>query len=402
MEKSGIQSGPKRDVNLLRGTVKAVAEYLRKENLEDVLALRLGMENVERSSKGAADACVVTAVIWVNAAIMHARLAKSESRQLRNISNLESAIADVAPARGLMDTWGRILIKDYVPIFEVALQLLQDVAFKDLECVSDALRLMAKEASEIADQYANLGMDHAGELFNEVMGNQRSDGAFFTRPLAATMLVELCLHASQKQDWLDEQSWGAFRSFDPACGSGTILVAMMNAIKRRIRLAGGTNESIRKFHRFAVEHLMVGADVNPVALQLAGCQLTLGDVSVAYDKMNLHLMQYGSEESETDESSVKTGTIELLTDERIVTRPNELSSLSQGTKSQRIKLKQAEDPTTFLGDELHESPPFFNLMNPPYTSWGEIGSKFSQHVQLNLRKRLAAIWDSLGSVEPYP
>ena len=400
LEKSGIQSGPRRDLNILRGTVKTVAEYLRKENLEDILALRLGMENVERSSKGAADACVVTAVIWVNAAIMHARLANSESRQLRNIPNLETTIVDVTPARGLMDAWGRILIKDYVPIFEVALQLLQDVAFKDLASISDALRIMAKDCSEIADHYANLGMDHAGELFNEVMGNQRSDGAFFTRPLAASMLVELCLNASQKKDWLDEQSWSTLRTFDPACGSGTILVAMMNAIKRRIRLAGGTHDSIRKFHRFAVEHLMVGADVNPVALQLAGCQLSLGDVSVAYDKMNLHLMQYGSEDSEPDELGVKTGTIELLTDERIVTRPNELSTLSQGTQSKRINLKQTEDSNTFLGDELHESPPFFNLMNPPYTSWGEIGSKFSQQVQLSLRKRLAAIWDSLGNVEP--
>lgn len=111
LEKSGIQSGSRRDVNLLRGTVKAVAEYLRTEDLEDVLALRLGMENVERSSQGAADACAVTAVIWVNAAIMmHARLAKSDARQLRSIPPLENTVSEVTPARELMEVWGRILI----------------------------------------------------------------------------------------------------------------------------------------------------------------------------------------------------------------------------------------------------------------------------------------------------
>lgn len=399
LEKSGIQSGSRRDVNLLRGTVRGVADHLRTENLEDVLALRLGMENVERSSKGAADACAVTAIIWVNAAIMHARLANSGDRKLRAIPPLENAISDVTPARGLMDAWNKILIKDYVPIFEVAIQLLQDVAFKDLECVSDALRLTAKDASELADKYANLGMDHAGELFNEVMGNQRSDGAFFTRPLAATMLAELCLHAAGDTDWLDETSWKNLRSFDPSCGSGTILVAMMNSIKRRIRMAGGNSDTIRRFHRLAVENLMVGADINHVALQLAGCQLTLGDVTVSYDKMNLHLMDYGADDTERPNPNVTTGTVELLLDERIVPGPDELAAFHHSQQNVRLDSNQ-EFEFTSLGDELHESPPFFTLMNPPYTPWRDIGSKFSQDIQNAIRKRLSDVWDRLGTTEP--
>ncbi|MDE0309263.1 MAG: DEAD/DEAH box helicase family protein [Acidiferrobacterales bacterium] len=239
LERSGIQTGSKRDINLLRGTVRTVAEHLRSEDLEEILALRLGVENVERSTSGVADACVITAVIWVNAAIMHARLARHNSNKLSDIRPIEASVSDVTPARGLIESWQKILVHDYVPIFQVALELLHDVAFKNLECVSDALRQLAKDASEIADHYANLGMDHAGELFNEVMGNQRSDGAFFTRPLAATMLSELCLHASSETNWLDDDLWEKRRIFDPACGSGTILVAMMNAIKRRIALAGG-------------------------------------------------------------------------------------------------------------------------------------------------------------------
>ena len=399
LEKSGIQSGSKRDINLLRGTVKAVAEHLRTEDLEDILALRLGMENVERSSKGVADACAVTAVIWVNAAIMHARLGKYGTKSLSNIRPIEEVVSEVTPARGLIESWQKILIHDYVPIFEVALQLLHDVAFKNLECVSDALRQLAKDASDIADHYANLGMDHAGELFNEVMGNQKSDGAFFTRPLAATMLAELCLHASGETNWLDEKLWNERRCFDPACGSGTILVAMMNAIKRRILLTGGNNDTVRRFHHRAVEHLMIGADINHVALQLAGCQLTLGDVSTSYDKMNLHSMNYGAENGEAIQPKVKTGTVELLLDDRIVPRPNELNNLHLKDTNLQISMDSKVNFTN-LGDDLYNFPPFFNLMNPPYTPWRDIGSKFNPEIQVALRKRLSEIWDKLAEFEP--
>ena len=83
LEKSGIQGGAERDVNLLEGTVSVVARHLRDADLEEIFAVRLGMENVERSSQGTADACTVAAIIWLNAAIMHARLEQSGIKHLK-------------------------------------------------------------------------------------------------------------------------------------------------------------------------------------------------------------------------------------------------------------------------------------------------------------------------------
>ena len=399
LERSGIQGGAQRDVNVLRSSVTVIARLLRDGELEDVLAMRLGMENVARSSPGTADACTVTAIIWLNAAIMHARLERAGLRQLRSVASLLKCISDVTPAIGLMDAWRKILIKDYVPIFEIAVELLQDVAFRDLDSVSEALRYLAKSADNVAEHYANLGMDHAGELFNSVMGNQRSDGAFFTRPVAASMLVELALHASGYTDWLNEDSWNQLRCFDPSCGSGTILVAMMTAIKRRIRNAGGDEETIKRFHRRAVEHLVVGADINHVALQLAACQLTLGEVDVAYEKMNLHLMEYGVVESHGYESDAKTGTIELILDERLFPNEDEIERLHHESASLRLAMDNDTESTN-LADDLVESPVAFVLMNPPYTSWTSIGTKFDRNVQTSVRDRLAAIWNAKASTEP--
>ncbi len=399
LEKSGIQGGADRDVNLLKSAVNVVARHLREADLEEIFALRLGMENVERSSKGTADACTVSAIIWLNAAIMHARLEQSGIRQLKDVSKLKSSVAHVTPAIGLMEAWRKVLIKDYVPIFEIAIELLQDVAFRNLEGVSDALRHLVKNALNIAEQYANLGMDHAGELFNAVMGNQRSDGAFFTRPIAASMLAELSLHAAGERNWLEEESWETLRCFDPACGSGTILVAMMSAIKRQIKLAGGSEDTLKRFHRRAVEHLIVGADINHVALQLAACQLTLGNLDVAYDQINLHLMDYGPIDPDEESSSVKTGTVELLLDERLFPNRDELSGLHHRFENLQLDM-EGEEIETSLGDQLLESPVSFVLMNPPFTPWTSIGTKYDRDIQQKIRKRLAAIWEMKTNTEP--
>ena len=64
-----------------------------------------------------------------------------------------------------------------------------------------ALRHIAAEAERIAETYADMGADHAGPLFNRVMGNQASDGAYFTRPTAASIAARLTLDVCGDADW---------------------------------------------------------------------------------------------------------------------------------------------------------------------------------------------------------
>ena len=401
LEKSGIQGGSRRDANLLRDTVNVVARKLKnkEKEVEEILSHRLGMENENRSSAGNADACTVASVIWLNAAIMHARLEKEKFRQLQTLRPLRECISDISPALGLMEAWNAVLIKDYVPIFKIAFDLLQAVAFRNIEGVSDALRLVVKSATDIADQYANLGMDHAGELFNSVMGNQHSDGAFFTRPIAATMLAELALYAAGERDWLDEKQWDDLRCFDPSCGSGTILVAMLSAMKRRIINAGGNQKLIKRFHKQAVEKLMIGSDINHVALQLAASQMTLGETSVIYDDINLFQMEYGPTNTRHDESSIKSGTIELFMDERLFPLKNELNVSVEEETGEKVNLNDNTNYTN-LGDVLSENKIGFVMMNPPFTAWREIGTKFNKEIQSKIRSRLKTIAEEKSLTYP--
>ncbi len=87
-----------------------------------------------------------------------------------------------------------------------------------------ALRHIAGEAEMIAETYADMGTDHAGALFNEIMGDQSSDGAFFTRPVTADIAAMLALDAvdpDNDSDWSDSDVWRAHKTVDLACGSGT-------------------------------------------------------------------------------------------------------------------------------------------------------------------------------------
>ena len=406
LERSGILSGPKRDINLLEVTVNSIASLLRDEDLEDTLSNALHMSRSQNDSERTADACAVTAVLWVNAAIMHARLDSAGLSALKKVPKLSVAVADTNPAKGIAKAWQSVLTKDYVPIFEVANELLMEVAFKQRVGVSEALSRMAKDAIEIANNYSELGMDHAGELFNKVMGNQRADGAFFTRPVAASLLAEMSLYATGESDWAEESTWERLRCFDPACGSGTLLIAMIEAIKYRIaQTAKGEKDALlSRFHRKAVEFYVLGADINPVSLQLAGCQLTLGEVSAVYDKINLYRMDYGLvEDVNPSINSVRTGTVEILLDPRVMDMGVEgIKFDNQSVTAKQLSLNF--DPDISANDDIVEHllqrPPRIIMMNPPYTPWRDCGQKFSKEIQHSMRKRMAGIWDFTANREP--
>ena len=200
--------------------------------------------------------------------------------------------------------------------------------------------------------------------------------------------------------WLDESNWNSLRVFDPACGSGTLLVAMLDAIKQRIAKAGGSPEFIRRFHRKAVEDLITGADINQTSLQLAGCQLTLGDPSITYESINLHNMRYGLIRSGYEgiegiaptPENTRVGTVELLNDERIVSTKNELGMHHDSNEGAKLSLI-VDSEKTDLADKLSDKPPTFVVMNPPYTPYRDIGAKFTKDIQSAMRERMKRLWE---------
>ena len=244
-----------------------------------------------------------------------------------------------------------------------------------------ALRGLAAEAERIAETYADMGADHAGPLFNRVMGNQASDGAYFTRPVSAAIVAHLALDACEDNgvatDWTNPDVWQEHKTVDLACGSGTLLAAMLTEMKRRAREQGASEEQIAGLQKLAVEETLHGLDINPVSLQLAASQLTAGNRKISYLRMGLHLMPYGPHKNDTELASA--GTLELLGQKVIVPQLGTGEEIASRTIWNEGDDAQLEIPVKAVQDAR------IVIMNPPFTNRTKMGEKFSKPMQVALR-----------------
>ena len=258
-----------------------------------------------------------------------------------------------------------------------------------------ALRHITAEAERIAETYADMGADHAGPLFNRVMGNQASDGAYFTRPVAASIAARLTLDACGEVDWTDPQVWRDHKTVDLACGSGTLLAAMLTDMKRRAREQGTNEAQIAELQKLAVEETVKGLDINPVSLQLAASQLTAGNQDIRYRQMGLHLMPYGPQVD--NPVQVSAGTLELMGQKAIVARHGELALPDESIASQSVwpvDDTELEDAVDAAKDAR------IVIMNPPFTNRSKMGEKFPEAIQRALRDRIDQVRDLLAQADP--
>ena len=406
LEKSGLRRGPERDVNILRNTVEYAATRLRDDGLEDGLKAQLAMTNLAppKSGKHRADACTVMALLLLTAAIVHGRLEVGGALRGRRIPGLEEA---GGTPEALMAAWDEVLDVDYQPIFREARNLIRHVTRWERKSagLNEAVRRIVSDALEIGETYARMEMDHAGQLFNEVMGDQAADGAYFTRPHAAALLGGLAVEALDEGDWSAKETWDRAEVFDPTCGSGTLLTAFLTAAKRKARKDGAGPAKLQQLHRQGVEKMLMGLDVNPVSLQLAGAQMTLGDPAVRYNSMNLVKLEYGYLQ---DEERASAGSLELLTDSRIVGTCTEAGQqtldLNYGAagKAQSLAIMAGEP---FEHEELSDVVEKLKgrrvaLMNPPFVTRDKLGEKFEAAEQKAVRARIDGAQALLEATNP--
>ena len=189
---------------------------------------------------------------------------------------------------------------------------------------------------------------------------------------------------------------GSTKTVDLACGSGTLLAAMLTDMKRRAKEQGAGARKISDLQRVAVEDTIKGLDINPVSLQLAAAQLTAGNQNIRYRKMGLHEMPYGPDPN--DPTRVSAGTLELLGQKSIVARTGEMDIQDEAIASQNIRLNdddaQLEDAVDAVKDAR------IVIMNPPFTERVRMGEKFPKPIQELLRKRTDTLEDILVKGDP--
>lgn len=373
-----------RDLNLLEVGINEAAHQLRSDELLPLLNRHFGLDNLTPESRSKqADGCTIAALLLMNAAMLHQRIANGQ--WLSGVSNLAAVKSRDQIIPALLQQWTSIISHDFRPIIKPAMDVIYAVSETGkLEGLKRCLRHIAAEAERLAETYADLGADHAGPLFNRVMGNQASDGAFFTRPPAAALAARLTLDClNPNADWQDAAVWRDCKAVDLACGSGTLLAALLAEMKNRAAAQGASPAEIAALQKLAVEDTLKGLDINPVSLQLAAAQLTAGNRDIRYRQMGLHRMPYGPQPD--NPGRVSAGTLELLGQQAIVPRPGAMN-LGDDQIQSRAVWQPADDADLEDAVAAVQNARIV-IMNPPFTARGRMGEKFPKPIQQALRQR---------------
>ena len=266
------------------------------------------------------------------------------------------------PISAFWDAWDLILALDYKPIFETGCAALHacppDPAF------SGAIRETARAALAVSGSIASLRHDLLGRIFHTVLDSARYDGSFYTTTAAATLLASLAI-TEDLCDWNDPEAIASLRITDPACGTGTLLMAAAERIRDlapRTRDEGAASRAL-------IEHVLSGYDVNLTATHMAATTLGLLSPSTRFHNMKIGRAFLGVD----DAGDAYLGSLEFLDQNpKLMPWPNAAQSVSQIDS----------------GDEIAQTDPAdLVIMNPPFTRDSLRHDQFSKDEERKLKDR---------------
>lgn len=315
-------------------------------------------------------ACKTASLLIINACLLHRRL----QDKIDGLPKLGDINGGLNPHEDLSKAWNIILDKDYAPIFKPALSVVNTLP-KD-ESLKGSLYRIIDSADAMADTLGELGYDHAGPLYHKILGTAKSDSANYTDNVSAIMLARLAIPLDFVSDWSDIEKITNLRIMDPACGTGTLLMATLRTIKDRMNYDDLDEYSRTQIHSMLVENSLYGLDINHYAVQLAACNLTLGAPTIDYRRMNLHTMIHGPQPN----GSVAAGSVEILKTEN---ERDNVKALVQPLTGKDLNARHVDNST-------ENGIPTENLdvviMNPPYGNNKVRGRKFSARVVKEMQK----------------
>ena len=186
----------------------------------------------------------------------------------------------------LLEAWRAILAVDYRPVFETARVAL--LALSQTPDIAQAVFVLAGEVGKIAGLVHGLRHDLLGRIFHRVLDTARYDGSFYTSTPAAVLLAALAIR-EQDCDWSDPNAVERLRICDPACGTGTLLMAAAERIRDLRQRAGPIEADDEEVLALAlVENVLWGYDINLTATHMAASTLGMLSPSTKFGRMNVH------------------------------------------------------------------------------------------------------------------
>ena len=241
--------------------------------------------------------------IWLTSLRLQTLLAERspslKAQGLRSVPQLRtSGIGDTLVVGELRREWAKILEVNYGAIFQTA----RDALHIQLPTVAGALTL--NDLSDLAQRISSLRLgnrvEFAGELFPKLLTDRKETAANYTLPETAELLASLAVERLQLPDWTDSSAVAGLRVADMACGTGTLLRAACQNIRRRHEAAGGSADGL---HQTMMEESITGLDVNAHAAHMTAAALSSNELGSEYHKSNIGLAAV---------IGGKTGSLELI------------------------------------------------------------------------------------------
>ena len=361
-------------------TVRKAADMLLNYGHAPDLARALALPKRREDLRAAS---LVAALMLSNAALLHHRLRLVPS--LAGVVKLKTALGEPTKTPTIIrEAWQAILSIDFHPVFAPALSALKALNDDDAR---EPMRWIAENAVAVADELASLRFDHAGSLYHRLLSSAKYDGSFYTNNVSAMLLARLAL-TEDTANWSDANALAELKIIDPACGTGTLLMAAMHVIRDRHEHSAGAEADSAPLHLALVEDVLYGLDINRHGVQLAACNLTLGNPRVDYSRMNLFTMQHGPQPN----GKAKAGSLEFLATAK--DKRDLASFIAPLPTTGELDAERAE-PGAAPSKSLTG---LFDLviMNPPFTRNDIRNRQYNEQNRRSLQEREIKIAEFLG------
>ena len=269
------------------------------------------------------------------------------------------------------EAWRGILAVDYRPVFETARAALGAIS-TDPD-TNQAVRALGETVAQVSGLVAGLRHDLLGRIFHRVLDTAQYDGSFYTSTAAAVLLASLAIR-TEEADWSSPNAVAALRICDPACGTGTLLMAAAERIRDLRTDAGKTDPADQEaLDLLLVEDVLWGYDINLSATHMAASTLGMLSPTTQFNRMNIHRTLMG-----VFGGIPYLGSLDFLAGQpRLAAWP----SLTQ----------QVDTHNDSSGDDsaAMEMPPPMDLviMNPPFTRDSLRHDQFNQKEELAIKNR---------------
>ena len=279
----------------------------------------------------------------------------------------QQCVKDSDPIGAFDSAWDLWLAVDYKPIFATAQSALngcpQDSAF------TAAVQETGEAALALTRDISGLRHDLLGRIFHTVLDSARYDGSFYTTTAAATLLASLAI-GEDMRDWNDPEAIGKLRITDPACGTGTLLMA---AAERIHDLAPGSRDD-GQVARTLIERVLTGYDVNLAATHMAATTLGLLSPTTRFQNMKIGRAFLGVD----GEGDAFLGSLEILDQNpKMMSWPGSARAVTQ-----------IDDES----DMVRPDPSDIVIMNPPFTRDSLRHDQFSREDERKIKAREKVIF----------